>query len=208
MFAQPVTRINPYRDAAMLTALHAKMEPVLYKGRKAIRVTELKDNLGEPTVRINGLTFHDGSIEVWVAGKPREGAFADARGYVGISFRVSDDNRRFECFYLRPTNGRADDQVRRNHALQYTSTPDYPWFRLRKENPEKYESYADLVPGEWTKIRIEVKGEKAKLYIGDAQQPGLIVNDLKMGADAFGGVALWIGLDTEAWFSDIRVTPE
>jgi hypothetical protein len=50
----------------------------------------------------------------------------------------------FECFYLRPTNGRADDQVRRNHSVQYISFRGFPWYRL--ESPEKYESYTDLVP--------------------------------------------------------------
>ena len=205
---QQVIKVNPNKDQDKLIALHATKDPVTYMGKKAIKVVGNKDNLGEPMIRIKDVDFKDGTIEAWVAGKPRDGAFADARGYVGISFRVSDDNRRFECFYLRPTNGRVEDQVRRNHALQYTSTPDFPWFKLRKENTEKYESYADLVTGEWTKMKIVVKGDKAKLYVLDAKQPNLIVNDLKLGADAKGGIALWIGLDTEAYFADIKIIRE
>src|SRR5206468_6159800 len=72
-----------------------------------------------------------------------------------ISFRVNfdaaKDVAKYECFYLRPTNGRADDQVRRNHSTQYISHPDFPWFRLRKEFPEKYESRSEerRVGKEW-----------------------------------------------------------
>ena len=36
-------------------------------------------------------------------------------------------------------------------------------------------------------MRIEVKGKKAKLYLNDAQQPALVVNDLKSGENAAGG---------------------
>ena len=57
---------------------------------------------------------------------------------------------------------------RRNHSVQYISFPEFPWYRLRKESPEKYETYADVVPGEWTKVRIEVKGNRARLFVGNA----------------------------------------
>ena len=107
---------------------------------------------------------------------------------VGIAFRVKEDLQTYDAFYLRPTNGRAEDQERRNHSVQYISHPDWPWFRLRKETPGKYESYVDLVPGQWTKIRIEVRGEQARLYVHDNEQPTLIVKDVKSGAN---GQAAW-----------------
>ena len=126
-----------------------------------------------------------------------------------MAFRVGSDAARFEYFYLRPTNGRADDQVRRNHSVQYASHPDYPWQRLRKEEPEKYESYVDLEPGVWTKMRIVVSGRTAKLYVNSAAQPGLIVNDLKLGSgEAGGGIALWIGPGTVGHFANLTITPE
>jgi hypothetical protein len=149
--------------------------------------------------------FHNGTIEIEVAGKPRAGAPADARGFVGIAFRVAADPSKYECFYIRPTNGRAEDQLRRNHSTQYISMPDYPWFKLRKESPGQYESYVDVVPGEWTKIKVEVDGVKARLYVNDAPQPVLIVNDLKLG-DSKGAVALWIGLGTEGYFTKLRIS--
>lgn len=133
-----------------------------------------------------------------------QGAPEGARGFVGIAFRLRDTET-YDAFYLRPTNGRAEDQERRNHSVQYISHPDWSWFRLRKETPGKYESYVDLVPGEWTKVRIEVNGERARLYVHDNQQPTLIVNDVKSGTNAKGAVALWIGPGTVAHFRNLTV---
>jgi hypothetical protein len=82
--------------------------------------------------------------------------------------------------------------------------PEYGWSRLRSETPGRYESYVDLVPGEWTKIKIEASGVKVRLYVNDSSQPVLVVNDLKHG-DSEGAVALWIGLGTEAYFANLRL---
>src|SRR5215469_2689228 len=192
-----------------------KVEAVTYQGRKSVRVVpavsaeaELaaaKNAEGGGVVLLQGSSFHNGTIEVDVAGKPRTGAVADARGFVGLAFRVSSDGSSYECFYIRPTNGRADDQLRRNHSTQYISMPDYPWSKLRKESPGQYESYVDLTPGEWTKIKIEVSDVKARLYVNDSSQPVLVVNDLKHG-DGQGALALWIGLGTEAYFAHLRLS--
>jgi hypothetical protein len=156
-------------------------------------------------VVLEQISLKDGVIELDLAGDTLPAADAAARGFVGVAFRVAPEASRFESFYLRPKNGRADDQVRRNHSVQYISVPGYPWQRLRKEFPEKYESYADLVPGEWTKVRIEVSGDKALLYLNGALQPALVVNDLKQGQRE-GSIALWIGPGTLAHFSNLRVT--
>jgi len=129
-----------------------------------------------------------------------------ARGFVGIAFRVSLNGSRFECIYLRPTNGRAEDQVRRNHSVQYISVPGFPWQRLRKEFPAQYETYVDLAPGEWTKVRIEVRGEKVRLYVHNAPHPTLLVNDLKQ-RQSNGAIALWVGPGTIAHFSKLRFSP-
>lgn len=180
-----------------------------YQGRPGLRVVEKTAGAaaGDSIVVLEGSDFGDGSIEVDLAARPAEGAVAQARGFVGIAFRVAADVSRLECFYLRPTNGRADDQLRRNHSAQYVSHPEYPWHRLRAETPGQYESYVDLVPGEWTRVRLEVEGMQARLFVHGAEQPVLIVNDLKLGR-ARGAVALWIGPGTEAHFSNLVISPE
>ncbi len=157
-------------------------------------------------VKLSNVDFTNGSIEIQVVGKRAESAGQNARGFVGVAFRVANDNSDFECFYIRPTNGRANDQLRRNHSVQYISFPDFPWHRLREETPGKYESYSDLVEGEWTQLKIEVSGEMAKFYVGGVEQPTLLVNDLKLGADKKGAIGLWVGPGTEAYFAELKVT--
>jgi hypothetical protein len=175
-----------------------------YQGRSAIQLIANPEAANATSYAlIKDASFRDGVIEVDLAGQPAAGAFAGARGFIGIAFRVQGDGR-YEYIYLRPTNGRADDQVRRNHSTQYSSYPDFDFARSRQEAPEKYESYVDLQPGVWTKYKIEVDGRKARLYVHGAEQPCLIVNDLKLDPRA-GGVALWVGPGTEGYFSNLKI---
>jgi hypothetical protein len=178
-------------------------------GKNVVRV--VKDSAikadDEPTfVRIKGSHFHDGTIEVNVLSRLRTNAPAHARGFIGVAFRINDSNSRFECIYIRPTNGRADDQVRRNHSIQYFSYPDFKFNRLRKESPEKYESYADMGLNEWTRLKIVVKGSQAILFLGDNKEPSLIVNDLKLGADQSGAIGMFVDIGTEGYFADLKVS--
>jgi hypothetical protein len=186
-------------------ALRRRLEAMTPQEREAAMKS---GEVNEQLAVIDGLEFGNGVIEAEIAGTPRTDIFKDARGFVGIAFRVQKDLRSYDAFYLRPTNGRADDQVRRNHSVQYISHPDWPWARLRKETPEKYESYADLVPGVWTKVRIEVRGAQARLFVHGQAQPTLIVNDVKSGPTGRGAVALWIDVSTDAHFRNLTVTPE
>jgi hypothetical protein len=176
-----------------------------FKGRSAVQLLAAPGAANATSYAvIKDVLFRDGTIEVDLAGQPAAGAGSDARGFIGIAFRLQDDGR-YEYIYLRPTNGRADDQVRRNHSTQYSSHPDFDFARSRQEAPEKYESYVDLQPGIWTKYKIEVEGRKARLYVHGAEQPCLIINDLKLEPRQ-GGVALWVGPGTEGYFSNLKIT--
>jgi hypothetical protein len=176
-----------------------------YQGKSAVRLDAMPAAAnGASYAIVKGSRFHNGTIELEVAGKPAVNAGAAARGFIGIAFRLQGN--RYEYIYLRPTNGRADDQVRRNHSTQYGAQPAFDYDRLRKESPEKYESYVDLESGAWTKYRIVVDGTKARLFVHGAAQPCLIVNDLKLG-DSEGAVALWVGPGTEGYFADLKIAP-
>ena len=179
-----------------------------HEGSEAVRLVltpdaETPDN---PTfARIRDVEFHNGTIEIEVAGRPLPDAIPEARGFIGIAFRIVEDLSAFECMYLRPTNGRAEQQLRRNRATQYFSYPDWKFDRLRTEVPGHYEAYVDLVTGAWTKMRIEVAGEIAKLFVHDQEQPSIIVNDLKHGPDLKGGIGLYIDNGTEGFFRNLSV---
>jgi 3-keto-disaccharide hydrolase len=207
-------------STAGLRPHNVTVEPATHEGKRGVRVA-ISDEASrrlqqlpaneqaqfEELVVIEGTDFTNGVIEAEVAGVPGTNAGEGARGFVGIAFRLQPDLKTYDAFYIRPTNGRVDDQERRNHSAQYISHPDWTWFRLRKETPGRYEAYVDLVPDAWTPIRIEVRGTKARLFVNGQAQPTLIVNDLKTGEQGRGAIALWIDSGTIAHFRNVRVTP-
>ncbi|GLU55281.1 hypothetical protein [Dyadobacter frigoris] len=113
---------NVTLDKAKLEPHQVSMEFVQQMEKKAVKV--IKDStvrlVDEPTfVKIKDIDFHDGTIEVKVLSKLLKNAPQLARGFIGIAFRINEDNSCYESIYIRPTNGRANDQVRRNHSIQY-----------------------------------------------------------------------------------------
>lgn len=194
-------------EKSKLTPVNVQMSFEKLDKKAVVKVT--KDStvkeIDEATfVRLNDVSFQDGAIEVDVLSRLAPNATPMARGFIGVAFRINDDNSKFECFYIRPTNGRAEDQVRRNHSIQYFSYPDFKFPRLRKELPEKYESYADMGLNEWLKLKIVVKGKNARFYINDSKQPSLVVTDLKL--DSSGGIGLFVDVGTEGYFSNIKIS--
>jgi hypothetical protein len=178
------------------------------EGKETIRVT--KDPkvkaVDEATfARLIESDFSNGVIEVKVLSTLLEDAPDFARGFIGIAFRIDESNSKFECIYIRPINGRTEDQLRRNRSTQYFSYPDFKFDRLRIESPGIYESYADMGLNEWITMTIEVKDENAKLFLNEREQPVLIVNDLKHGASASGKIGLWVDVGTEGYFTDLRI---
>ncbi len=209
--ARPVVcETFPLDSVDALTTILVKAETVTYKGRKAVRITDAAPATTGDADRLALVTnsrFLDGAIELDMSGDVLPGAVQSARGFVGVVFRAASDGGKFECFYLRPTNGRADDQVRRNHSVQYISIPGFPWQLLREKFPDKYESYVDLQPAEWTSVKVLVKDNRAQLFVHGGGQPCLIVNDLKQPVSP-GAIGLWVGPGTIAHFSNLRMTKE
>jgi hypothetical protein len=206
----------PLQSVERLRLHNVTAEPAMLQGKKGLKATMSEEarrrmsqtqQYAQGLISIEGLDFSNGVIAAEIAGALAPEAGAEARGFVGIAFRVQEDLRTYDAFYLRPTNGRAEDQERRNRSVQYISLPEWSWFRLRKETPAKYESYVDLVPGTWTKMKIEVRGEQARLYVHDNEQPTLIIKDVKSGANGHGGVALWLEPGTVAHFRNLTVEP-
>lgn len=207
---KPDAYMLPLDSNKGLELINVKVETVDYIGKKGIQVTKAEGEIEGETLALipASYLFKNGTIEIELSGEPAPGSDPQMRGFVGVAFRVdTSDYSRYECFYLRPVNARADNQMQRNHSMQYVSHPEYPWYRLRKETPGLYESYTDMVPGEWTKLKIEVDGQTAKLYLHGTEQPSLIVNDLKHEA-AEGRIALWLHWSTLARYRHLIIKPK
>lgn len=200
---------------------NVKASVVEIDGEKALRVERdleklafdpsLKDaaTVDEPTfVKLQDIDFANGTIEVKVLSRLLKTAPPIARGFIGVAFRIEEQNAQFEAIYLRPTNGRADEQFRRNHTIQYFSYPDYKFDKLRKEEYKgQYETYADIGLDEWIDMRIEIKDEKAVLYLNNQEQPAFLVNGM-LGNSKSGSIGLWVDIGTEGYFKDLKVSPQ
>jgi len=204
--AAPQARPFAVEGASGLDLRNVLAEAREHRGKKAVRIVGAPGVNAETLAIVPGSDFDDGTIELELVGQVLPGAPPTARGFVGVAFRVDPKSLAYDCFYLRPENGRADDQLRRNHSAQYISHPDFTWQRLRTEQPGVYESYVDLEPGAWTKLRIVVKGGEARLFVHGAEQPTLVVTDMKR-APTRGLVALWIDQSSEAFFRNLTITP-
>lgn len=193
-------------DPANLELHNAKVDTVEYLGRKAVRLTSTSDQDQSAFAVLRGTDFQDGTIEADIAVKITTPPGVRMPGFTGLAFRMKPDGSAYENVYLRPKNALAPDQAMRNHAVQYSSEPEYGWYRLRREWPFIYESYAEIAPESWIHVKIEVAGRTARVFLYGSGQPALVVDGLK-GRDLHGGVALWGYAGEESYFSNVRITP-
>jgi hypothetical protein len=161
---------------------------------------------GPTYVKLTNVDIENGTIEVKMLSRIMENSpFTAARGFIGVAYRIDNENKNFDAIYLRPSNGRSDDQLRRNHTIQYFSYPGNTFGRLRKEANGLYETYADIGLNEWIDVRIEFQDEKAVLYINNQKSPSFIVKKM-LGTSKKGSIALWVEIGTIGYFKDLKVT--
>ncbi len=170
-------------------------------------VKNMGKTVDEPTfIKLKGLDFTDGTIEVKVLSKIQDPSpFENARGFIGVAFRINESSTTFEAIYLRPSLGRAKNQFSRNHSIQYFSYPDYKFDALRKSSPGMYETAAPISLNEWITMRIEINGLEAELFLDDAKYSNFIVDKMK-GTNNSGSIALWVDIGTIGYFKDLKIT--
>jgi sugar lactone lactonase YvrE len=126
------------------------------------------------------------------------------RSFVGIAFHGASDSR-YEVLYLRPFNFRAEDPIRRSHAVQYAVHPDFTWSKLRSERPGEFEGGVGgvLDPNAWVHLRVEVTADRVRAYVGEMKPAPLDVPCL--GKQSKGLVGLWVGEGSGGDFANLRI---
>lgn len=134
---------------------------------------------------LNGVEFSTGTIEVDLRGQD-----FFQRSFIGIVFH-GVDTATYDVVYFRPFNFQAEDPVRRIHAVQYMTLPDFPWHKLREEQNGIYEKAIDPAPKatDWFHAKIEVTAEEVKVYVNNATTPSLAVK--KLNTHKKGKIGLW-----------------
>ena len=184
-------------------------EEVLKVERDLVRIpfdiNRLENTVDEPTfVKLKDVDLENGVIEVKVLARIQNPSpFPGAHGFIGLAYRINEDNSAFESIYFRPNVGRSESQIARNHTVQYFAYPDYKFEKLR--NPEyrgQYETYADVGLNEWITMRIEIKDKKAKLYVNNQKHPSFIVGEM-LSSSKSGSIGLWVDIGTEGYFKEL-----
>jgi hypothetical protein len=150
--------------------------------------------------------FENGTIEVKMYSQLQDPApYSGIAGFIGVFFRVSENDSAFEAIYVRPKVGRSSNQRFRNHAVQYISYPHYKFDSLRKLAPYRYEGSAPVALNEWISMRIEVNGATAEMFVNDLKYSSFIV-DKMLGGNKKGGIGLYVDIGTIGYFKDLKVT--
>jgi hypothetical protein len=172
-------------------------------GKKVIQFDQVS---GEGIAWLEGVEFTNGVIEFDVKGKDEF-----QKSFVGVAFRGVDE-KTHDVVYFRPFNFKAEDSERRIHAVQYVSLPDFPWDRLRKERTGQYEKaifpkpeMTAPDPNGWFHARIVVAKPKVSVYVNDAKEPSLVVDELSDRKS--GWVGLWVGSSAGGTFANLKITP-
>lgn len=192
-----------------LKAVNTSIESLELDGERVLRVVKSDKimQFDENTyARLVDSYFHNGIIEVKMLSRLLLDAPNFARGFIGITYRISECDTKFESFYLRPTNGRTDDPVRKAHGCQYFSYPKYTFEYFRDNNIKDYEAPVDIGLNEWIKLRAVIENSRAEFYVNDVSEPILVVNDMKHGSNHAGGIGFFVDIGTEAFFKDLKIT--
>lgn len=149
--------------------------------------------------------FYNGTIEVQVLSQLLPDAPDFARGFIGLAFRINDDDSAFESFYIRPTNGQSNNLVRKQHAVQYFSYPKYNFEYFRTHHITGFDGPANVALNQWINLRAEIKNETGKFYLNNHLV--LNVDHLKHGASTRGTIGFFVDIGTKGFFKNLRLTP-
>jgi hypothetical protein len=165
------------------------------------------DFIDQPTFVILPASLLHGRIEVEIRSRLLATAPDYARGFAGVAFHISEDASRFESVYLRPLNGRKarPTEPRASRAIQYFSYPAWPFDRIREEFADGlYESGADIGPDEWVTLAVDIAADNLTVTVDGIE--ALFVRR-PLAAAVRGRIGLFVDIGTEAFFSNLVVSP-
>lgn len=175
-------------------------EPVLHVIKD--HTVELFD---EPTYALlSDVQMENGIIEVDVLSNLTNDAPDFARGFIGVAFRINEDHSFFESIYIRPTNGRVADMIRKSRAVQYFAYPNYKFDYLRENNMSHFETSADIGLNEWIHMKVVIEDQIITLYLNHQQQPTLSIKQ-NLVVPSKGAIGLWCDIGTSAYFKNLNV---
>jgi len=146
---------------------------------------------------LEDIEFHKGIIEVEFLGENNPG-----KSFIGIAFNIQNDNT-YEAIYFRPFNFVAEEQIRKDHMVQYIFHPEFTWRKLRDERTGEFENeIADPPnPDDWFKAIIRINDSKVEVYINEISEPVLSVN--RLTSTKSNKIGVWTGFGSSGRFRNL-----
>lgn len=165
--------------------------------KKGIRFSK---NAGDGIAWLKGVEFSNGTIELDIRGKD-----VLQESFVGVAFH-GVNNEILDAIYFRPFNFQSTDPVRKIHAVQYISHPDYTWSVLREKYNGKYEKAVTPAPNgnDWFHAKIVLQFPKVTVYVNSNSEPSLVID--KLNDRKSGKIGLWIGNNSDGDFANLHIT--
>jgi sugar lactone lactonase YvrE len=143
------------------------------------------------TALLEDVDFGDGVIEVDMAIEN-----VRTRSYPGLIFRARPQGH-YEQFYVRPHRSPIYPDT-----LQYT-----PAFNgvagWQLYSGEGFTALGNIPEKQWFRVKMEIKGSQARIFIDDAEEPALVIPRLKHGTST-GAIGVTGPADGTAYFSNFR----
>jgi hypothetical protein len=157
-------------DAAHWDYDSSKVEFIKHK-----LVPSIKGKNGPYQVFLKNQVFTNGTIEYDVE--------LSGIGFPGINFRMSEDKKTGENFYIR-SFGPVTPEMRT--TLQYAAIIDGMsiW-----DLSDEYQAGATIYQNEWNHVKLVISGKQMRAYVNDMKRPALMVPELEGLRDA-GNISL------------------
>ena len=198
IFAQKQQNFNLFnlQNQGQLTVLNRKIEAI---DEQRIKFVRLSENSKEGIIWLPIKNFESGIIEIEMRGKD-----ILQRSFVGVIFHGQNDST-YDAVYCRPFNFFAKDSVRKIHAIQYVSHPDFPWKKLRDTRNGEFEKeiLSPPDPNGWFTMRVKIDNKTVEAFINQKEKPSLVIE--KLTNTKSGKLGIFVGDGSGGDFRSVKI---
>lgn len=160
---------------------------------------ELNRKKGDGLAILKDETFEEGEILVEIKGENNPG-----KSFVGIAFNIQNDSV-YEAVYFRPFNFQSEEQIRREHSMQYIYHPKNTWRYLRTNFEGQYEATFPRKPNpdDWFAVRLHIDDTHVTVY--DSETDAQLLKVERLTTQTSDRIALWTGFNSKGWFRNLKI---
>ena len=186
------------KNTSSYLAINRRIQAVKENEKLVIRFNEAPK---EGLAWLKGTDFSEGIIEFDAKGRDLL-----QKSFIGVAFHGTD-NKTYEAVYFRLFNFQSADPVRKVHAVQYISVPQFDFETLRETRKDEFESAvlpSNIQATEWFHVKIEILKGRVKVYLNNSPEPCLDVSSLNPKVRT-GKVGLWVGNNSNGDFANFSL---